>query len=191
MSDKISPLAPETLGELFSVPGIKLATVATEMKYKGRDDVMLMVADTPATIAGSLTTSKTCSAAVDWCREVLTNKTGKAILVNAGNANAFTGKRGLESVDRCAKAAGDALGVSGDQILLASTGVIGEPMDDQLITRRLGELIDQLDETSWHDAAKAIMTTDTFAKATSKRVEINGELITITGIAKGIWDDRA
>lgn len=185
MSDKISPLAPDTLGELSPVPGIKLATVATEMKYKGRDDVMLMVADTPATIAGSLTTSKTCSAAVDWCREVLKNKTGKAILVNAGNANAFTGKRGLESVDRCAKAAGDALGVSADQILLASTGVIGEPMDDQLITRRLGELIDQLDETSWHDAAKAIMTTDTFAKATSRRVEINGELITITGIAKG------
>ena len=185
MSDKISPLAPDTLGELSPVPGIKLATVATEMKYKGRDDVMLMVADTPATIAGSLTTSKTCSAAVDWCREVLKNKTGKAILVNAGNANAFTGKRGLGSVDRCAKAAGDALGVSADQILLASTGVIGEPMDDQLITRRLGELIDQLDETSWHDAAKAIMTTDTFAKATSRRVEINGELITITGIAKG------
>ena len=185
MSDKISPLAPDTLGELFSVPGIKLATVATEMKYKGRDDVMLMVADTPAIIAGSLTTSKTCSAAVDWCREVLTNKTGKAILVNAGNANAFTGKRGLESVDRCAKAAGDALGVNADQILLASTGVIGEPMDDQLITRRLDELIDQLDETSWHEAAKAIMTTDTFAKATSRRVEINGALITITGIAKG------
>lgn len=185
MSDKISPLAPDTLGELFPVPGIKLATVATEMKYKGRDDVMLMVADTPATIAGSLTMSKTCSAAVDWCREVLTNKTGKAILVNAGNANAFTGKRGLESVDRCAKAAGDALGVNADQILLASTGVIGEPMDDQLITRRLDELIDQLNETSWHDAAKAIMTTDTFTKATSRRVEINGELITITGIAKG------
>ena len=185
MSDKISPLAPETLGELSSVPGIKLATVATGMKYKGRDDVMLMVADTSATIAGSLTTSKTCSAAVDWCRKVLMNETGKAILVNAGNANAFTGKRGLESVDRCANAAGNSLGVNADQILLASTGVIGEPMDDQLITRRLDELIDQLDETSWHDAAKAIMTTDTFAKATSKRVEINGALITITGIAKG------
>ena len=185
MSMTISPLAPKDLGPLHPVPGIKLATVATGMKYQGRDDVMLMVADKGAVMAGSLTTSKTCSAAVDWCRDVLAGDTAKAILVNAGNANAFTGKRGKDSVQRCAQTTAAALGVSPEEILLASTGVIGEPMEDQLITDRLAEMIDGLSEASWLDAAKAIMTTDTFAKAASTQVEIDGEIITITGMAKG------
>jgi glutamate N-acetyltransferase/amino-acid N-acetyltransferase len=155
------------------------------MKYQGRDDVMLMVADAPARIAGNLTTSSTCSAAVDWCRNVLTNETASAVLVNAGNANAFTGRRGVESVTRCADATAKAIGVKPHDILLASTGVIGEPMDDSLITDRFPELMDSLNETSWMEAAKAIMTTDTFAKAASRQVKINGHLITLTGIAKG------
>ena len=185
MSTAKSPLAPESLGELYPVPGIKLATTATGMKYQGRDDVMLMVADGNAMIAGSLTTSKTCSAAVDWCRDTLAHDGGKAVLVNAGNANAFTGKRGVESVERCAAKTASALGVEASEILLASTGVIGEPMEDHFITDKLDQLISDLDEASWHKAAQAIMTTDTFPKAASRRVMIYGEAITITGIAKG------
>jgi glutamate N-acetyltransferase/amino-acid N-acetyltransferase len=185
MKMKTSPLAPSDLGQIHAVPGIQLGTMATGMKYRGRDDVMVMVADAPARIAGSLTTSRTCSAAVDWCRDVLTTETARAVLVNAGVANAFTGRRGVESVERCADAAAKALGTAPNDILLASTGVIGEPMEDSLITDRFAELIDNLDATSWMAAAKAIMTTDTFAKAASRQVDINGHVITLTGIAKG------
>ena len=182
---KRSPLAPSSMPELHPVAGIKLATAASGMKYKGRDDIMLMVADDKAVVAGALTRSKTCSAAVDWCKDVLKTGTAKAILVNAGNANAFTGKRGLASVDRMAKASADAFSVAPEDILLASTGVIGEPMNDQAITGYLPKLTANLSDQSWADAAAAIMTTDTFAKAASRKVTINGEAITITGIAKG------
>ena len=182
---KRSPLAPSSMPELHPVAGIKLATAASGMKYKGRDDVMLMVADDKAVVAGALTRSKTCSAAVDWCKDVLKTGTAKAVLVNAGNANAFTGKRGLASVDRMAKASADAFSVAPEDILLASTGVIGEPMDDEAITGYLPQLTANLSDQSWADAAAAIMTTDTFAKAASRKVTINGEAITITGIAKG------
>ncbi len=182
---KRSPLAPSSMPELHPVAGIKLATAASGMKYKGRDDVMLMVADDKAVVAGALTRSKTCSAAVDWCKDVLKTGTAKAVLVNAGNANAFTGKRGLASVDRMAKASADAFSVAPEDILLASTGVIGEPMNDQAITGYLPKLTANLSDQSWADAAAAIMTTDTFAKAASRKVTINGEAITITGIAKG------
>ena len=182
---KRSPLAPSSMPELHPVAGIKLATAASGMKYKGRDDIMLMVADDKAVVAGALTRSKTCSAAVDWCKNVLKTGTAKAILVNAGNANAFTGKRGLASVDRMAKASADAFSVAPKDILLASTGVIGEPMNDQAITGYLPKLTANLSDQSWADAAAAIMTTDTFAKAASRKVTINGEAITITGIAKG------
>ena len=185
-----SPLAPSSLPELHPVAGIKLATAASAMKYKGRDDIMLMVADDKAVVAGALTRSKTCSAAVDWCKEVLKTGSAKAVLVNAGNANAFTGKRGLASVDRMAKASADAFSVAPKDILpkdilLASTGVIGEPMDDEVITGYLPQLIAKLSDQSWADAAAAIMTTDTFAKAASQKVMISGETITITGVAKG------
>jgi len=182
---KRSPLAPSSMPELHPVAGVRLATAASGMKYKGRDDIMLMVADDHAVVAGALTRSKTCSAAVDWCKTVLQKGTAKAVLVNAGNANAFTGRRGLASVDRMAKASADAFSVQPDDILLASTGVIGEPMDDQAITGYLPELIQNLSDQSWAAAAAAIMTTDTFAKAASTQIEINGQVITITGIAKG------
>ena len=180
-----SPLAPQCMPKLHPVAGIRLATSASGIKYKNRDDVMLMVADETTNVAGVLTRSKTCSAAVDWCKDVLKTGQAKAILVNAGNANAFTGKRGLQSVSRMAEASADAFSVSPDDILLASTGVIGEPLDDQAITCFLPQLTADLSDQSWADAAAAIMTTDTFAKAASVQVNIDGQTITITGIAKG------
>ena len=185
MNPKLSPLAPASMQILHPVKGIKLATAASAMKYHGREDVMIMVADSSATVAGCLTTSKTCSAAVDWCRDVLKHGTAKAIMVNAGNANAFTGKRGIASVERCANGVASCFGFQSKDILLASTGVIGEPMDDHLITDLIPEMATILSPNVWADAAKAIMTTDTFPKGASTQIEINGEPITITGIAKG------
>ena len=185
MALKRSPLAPQSMATLFPVKGVRLATAASGIKYKNRDDVMLMVADETVVVAGALTRSKTCSAAVDWCKTVLETGQARGILVNAGNANAFTGKRGLETVHRMASATADALGVLPDDILLASTGVIGEPMDDGKITSHLPALIAGLSDDGWAAGAAAIMTTDTFAKGASKQIDINGETITITGIAKG------
>ena len=185
MALKTSPLAPERMADLHPVAGIQLATAASGMKYKGRDDVMLMTADNPVVVAGAVTKSKTCSAAVDWCKSVMAEGMGKAILVNAGNANAFTGQRGLDSVQRMAEATADVMSCQASHVLLASTGVIGEPLDDQLITGYLPQLKSDLAEDKWADAAAAIMTTDTFAKAASRQIEIDGVLITITGIAKG------
>jgi glutamate N-acetyltransferase/amino-acid N-acetyltransferase len=182
---KISPLAPKIPPVLHPVPGLRLATAKSGMKYQGRDDVMLMVADAPAVAVGALTQSKTCSAAVDWCQDIFGQGTARAVLVNAGNANAFTGRQGAESVARCAAAAAAAIGANPKDILLASTGVIGEPMDDALITAHLTAMTARLDENAWASAAAAIMTTDSFTKATSSQIEITGQTITITGIAKG------
>ena len=182
---KTSPLAPTASPMLHPVPGLRLATAESGLKYQGRDDVMLMVADDIATVAGAVTRSKTCSAAVDWCKSVLAGGMARGVLVNAGNANAFTGQIGANSVTTCAETMASTLDVAADQILLASTGVIGEPMDEGLILSHLPAMMTRLDGNAWGDAAKAIMTTDTFAKAASTQIELAGELITITGIAKG------
>lgn len=182
---KPSPLAPQKPPVLHPVAGIRLATAASGMKYQGRDDIMLMVADSPVVVAGVLTQSKTCSAAVDWCRGVLAQNTARGVLVNAGNANAFTGKRGRESTRRCAVATADSISARPEEILLASTGVIGEVMDDALITAHLSPMASRLKEGSWQGAAEAIMTTDTFSKGSSIQIEIASQTITITGIAKG------
>ncbi|MGU9961967.1 MAG: bifunctional glutamate N-acetyltransferase/amino-acid acetyltransferase ArgJ [Candidatus Puniceispirillales bacterium WSBS_2018_MAG_OTU23] len=180
-----SPLAPSKPPRLYPVDGIKLAVAASGMKYQSRNDVMLMVADDTAVVAGTLTQSKTCSAAIDWCKSVLIKGKSRAILVNAGNANAFTGKQGAASVNRCADKTAAAIDDRPDRILLASTGVIGEEMEDRLITDQLPSMTASLADDGWAAAAAAIMTTDTFAKASSTKVMIDGTNITITGIAKG------
>lgn len=180
-----SPLAPPVSPTLHPVPGLRLATAESGLKYTGRDDVMVMVADDMATVAGAVTRSKTCSAAVDWCKNVLARGRAQGVLVNAGNANAFTGQIGVNSVTTCADTMASALNVTPEDILLASTGVIGEPMDEGVILGHLPAMMTRLDAAAWDAAAKAIMTTDTFAKAASTRVELGGEVLTITGIAKG------
>ena len=182
---KPSPLAPPHLPALHPVEGISLATGRSGIKYKDRDDVMLMVADQPVAAAGTLTSSRTCSAAVDWCRSQLAGGKARAILVNAGNANAFTGRLGEDSVHRCAAATAGAVGCTESEVLLASTGVIGEPMADEKITSLLPHMMENLSPSGWTEAAGAIRTTDTFAKAASRQVTIGGATVTITGIAKG------
>ncbi|MGC6485382.1 MAG: bifunctional glutamate N-acetyltransferase/amino-acid acetyltransferase ArgJ [Candidatus Puniceispirillales bacterium] len=182
---KRSPLAPAESAPLLPVSGFRLAVAETGMKYRNRPDCMLLAADQPVAAAGVLTRSKTCSAAVDWCRETLAGGKGQAVLVNAGNANAFTGRAGQSAVARCADAVAAACGCPKGNVLLASTGVIGEPLDDSLITGHLDAMIGRLSADGWADAAEAIRTTDTFAKGVSTTVEIDGTAVTITGIAKG------
>jgi glutamate N-acetyltransferase/amino-acid N-acetyltransferase len=182
---KQSPLAPVEPISLPPVKGFKLAVAETGMKYRNRPDCMLLVADRPVTIAGVLTRSKTCSAAVDWCRDQLAHGVGRAVLVNAGNANAFTGRAGEDSVQRCAEAVAAICNCPKSEVLLASTGVIGETLDDSLITSHLPAMMATCTADGWAGAADAIRTTDTFAKGTSATAEIGGNTITITGIAKG------
>ena len=189
-----SPLAPEKMPDLLPVKGFRLAVAESGIKYQDRPDLMLLVADQPAVIAGVLTTSRTASAPVDWCRKVLEGGTARAVFVNAGNANAFTGQAGVDTVEETAFAVADSIRASDDEVLLASTGVIGEPLDAGLMIRHLPAMQQSMNEAAsshqdlgqdWEQAAEAIRTTDTFAKATSRRLMLNGVEVTITGIAKG------
>jgi glutamate N-acetyltransferase/amino-acid N-acetyltransferase len=185
MSSKISPLAPETLASLPPLAGLRLAARECGVRYKGRRDVMLMELAPGSTIAGTLTRSLTCSAPVDTCRRHLKGGRARAILVNAGNANAFTGKAGQQSVARCLDAAAKALDCARREIFIASTGVIGEPLKDERITAGLPDLVKDLSAGAWDDAARAIMTTDTFPKVATRKARIGDAVVTINGIAKG------
>ncbi|MBK8158961.1 MAG: bifunctional glutamate N-acetyltransferase/amino-acid acetyltransferase ArgJ [Rhodospirillaceae bacterium] len=185
MGAKVSPLAPTVFHHLPALPGLRLAARECGVRYKGRKDVMLMEVAPGSTIAGVLTRSLTCSAPVDICRKHLKGGKVRAILVNAGNANAFTGKAGMEAADRCLKATAKALKCQPKEIYIASTGVIGEPLNDKAITGNLPALIKDLHADSWNDAARAIMTTDTFEKVATRTARIGDVEVTLNGIAKG------
>src|SRR4029077_4191733 len=180
-----SPLAPETEPSLPPIPGVRLAGRACGVRYQGRTDVWLMEFTPGTTIAGVLTRSLTASAPVDWCRQALKGGRARAILVNSGNANAFTGRLGKASVDRCVKAVAAGLKCGRRQVFIASTGVIGEPLPDERIGGALPALVADLGADRWTDAAAAIMTTDTFAKMATRTARIGGVEVRINGIAKG------
>ena len=190
MTQNISPLAPAAQPDLPSIDGVQLAVAETGIKYKDRADLMLVTMPAGATIAGCFTTSKTASAPVDLCKSNLAScvgKTGtaKAIIVNAGNANAFTGKKGQSSTEKVAGMLAENIGCTPAEIYMASTGVIGEPLDPAEIINAIDGLVKNSRPDAWLEAAQAIMTTDTFAKQATIETEINGEKITINGIAKG------
>jgi len=185
MAHPVSPLAPKTYPELPDVAGVRFATAEAGIKYKNRTDVLLVSMDEGTVVAGVLTRSKCPSAAVDWCRQNLGGGKARALLVNSGNANAFTGQKGKASVSLSADIVSKALGVAPDEIFLASTGVIGEPLDAQKFAGVTSEMATRLAPGPWMDAAKAIMTTDTFAKVATATVEFDGVPVVISGIAKG------
>ncbi len=188
MAHAVSPLAPTKRQHLPALAGVRLASAATGIRYKGRPDVLLALLAPGTTVAGCLTTSKSSSAPVDWCRTALKTGEARALLVNAGNANAFTGKRGVATVKAVAAAAGKAFKGKPQHIYQASTGVIGEPLDPSFIVNALPQLVRSADanqDGAWDMAARAIMTTDTFAKAATRQVKIAGAKVTINGIAKG------
>ena len=180
--NKISPFAPKQLPVLHPVEGVRVAACEAGIRYRGRKDLTLAIFDPGTVVAGTLTTSKTASAAVDVCRERLdTGVMATALVVNSGNANAFTGMRGRQAVSETLDLAADAVGCQKDGIFVASTGVIGEPMATDAFAAQLGNLATDARPETIQDAAEAIMTTDTYSKAVSRQI---GE-VTITGIAKG------
>ena len=180
-----SPLAPARFADLASLPGLHLATAASELKYKGRDDLLLIVADEGTSFAGVFTQSVTAAAPVLVSKAGLATGQARAILTNAGNANAFTGRAGDEAIADYRDVFAGHLGLAADQILIASTGVIGEPLDGQAVAKHAEQMTAELGSASWQDAALAIRTTDTFAKGASRTVEIDGQTVTLNGIAKG------
>ncbi|MCW5720877.1 MAG: bifunctional glutamate N-acetyltransferase/amino-acid acetyltransferase ArgJ [Devosia sp.] len=185
MSGSISPLAPKIYAEMPPVRGVRMATAAAGIKYKNRTDVLMMVFDRPATVAGVFTRSKCPSAPVDFCRANLPGGVARAVVVNSGNANAFTGRKGRESTQMTAEAAARAVGCSEGEVFLASTGVIGEPLDATKFSGVLDSLAASGTEDFWFEAAKAIMTTDTYPKVATRTAELGGVTVTINGIAKG------
>jgi len=182
---KTSPLAPGSFSELPAIAGVRLATAESNIRYKNRPDVLLVELAEGTQVAGVLTTSLVTAAPLDWCRSHLPKGQARALLVNAGNANAFTGKEGMASVMRTVSAAAAAVNCAPEQVFVASTGVIGEPLPDGKITDALPGLYARLNDASWLDAAHAIMTTDTFMKAVSRTTAIGATKITVNGIAKG------
>ncbi len=181
-----SPLAPDQFPELPAIAGLRLATAQAGVKYAGRTDVMLALLDPGTTVAGVFTKSATCSAAVLDCRAKLGSPSDQpaAILVNSGNANAFTGNAGAKAVDALCDAVAKATGVDANRVFTASTGVIGEVLPHGKIAAHLDAMTANPDATL-ADAANAIMTTDTFPKGAHASVDIDGTKVSIAGIAKG------
>jgi glutamate N-acetyltransferase / amino-acid N-acetyltransferase len=185
MAGKVSPLAPQSYPELPAIEGVRLATAEAGIRYRGRTDLLLVRFDPSANVAGVFTTSRCASAPVEWDRGRLSSGTARALVVNSGNANAFTGMRGRAAAEATAAAAAAAVGCSLDEVFLASTGVIGEPLDPAPFATHLGRLAAKARPDGFMDAARAIMTTDTFPKVAVRRVETSGGAVTINGIAKG------
>lgn len=183
----VSPLAPEGFPDLPRIDGVRFAAAAAGIRYQGRPDVMLAVLDPGSSVAGVFTRSATRSAPVLDCQRKIGNPPGgaAAILVNSGNANAFTGHFGQNSVAEITAAVSAATGVPQDRVFTASTGVIGEPLPHERIVARLDDLSGSLSADGIADAARAIMTTDTFPKGAGAEVGIGGNRVRIAGIAKG------
>ena len=181
----VSPLAPDAFPALPPVAGVRLASAACGLRYKGRTDLLLIELAPGTRAAGVFTRSLTAAAPVEWCRRVVKHGRARAIVVNSGNANAFTGLTGVKSCEREATAAAKLFGCAAHEVLLASTGVIGEKLPDRKIVDALPGLRAQLSAEKWDEAARAIMTTDTFPKAAVRTARIGKTKVTICGIAKG------
>ena len=179
-----SPLAPDSFPDLPEIDGLQLAVASSGLKYKNRDDLLLITLCDTATVAGVFTRSDTAAAPVIWSRDIVASGRAAAILTNAGNANAFTGERGRDTVQEMSSALACALGTTADKILLASTGVIGEPLEFEPLSDYFPQLIAN-QGASWEQAAKAILTTDTFPKGAHVTCDIDGVFVNICGIAKG------
>ena len=185
----VSPLAPARFPDLPVIAGVDFASAAAGIKYQGRSDVTLIRIAPGSTVAGAFTRSSTRAACILDNQAKLAQggdaPDGAAILINSGNANAFTGARGQQSVDAVCAAVAGALALPQGRVFTSSTGVIGEPLPHERIVAIVGDLARDLDAGGVADAARAIMTTDTFPKGASAEVELPGGTVRIAGIAKG------
>ena len=185
MSIAISPLAPLHVPDMPAIAGVRLATAAAGIRYAGRTDVLLTLFEPGTTAAGVFTRSKCPSAPVEWCRAHLNAGKARALVVNSGNANAFTGKSGRDTCKFTAQIAARAIGCKPADIFLASTGVIGEPLKAQAFDGVMEGLVARAQAGDFLAAARAIMTTDTFPKVATATAKIGKAKVTINGIAKG------
>ena len=181
----VSPLAPAQFPDMPALGGVRLATAAAGIRYVGRTDVLLALFEPGTSIAGVFTQSKCPSAPVDWCRSHLKAGEAGALVVNSGNANAFTGRNGRQSTKLTAQIAARAAGCRPAQVFLASTGVIGEPLDAAKFGTVMDALVADAAPGKWETAARAIMTTDTFPKGAASIVRLGSTPVIICGIAKG------
>jgi glutamate N-acetyltransferase / amino-acid N-acetyltransferase len=181
----LSPLAPIRFPALPVVSGVTLAGYECGIRYAGRPDLLMVELAAGTTVAGVFTRSLTASAPVEWCRTAVAKGHARALVVNSGNANAFTGAAGVASVKRTVEKAAAAVGCKSTDITICSTGTIGVPLPDEKITAKLAAVRATLRPDAWDEAARAIMTTDTFPKGATRTAEIDGRLVVINGIAKG------
>jgi glutamate N-acetyltransferase/amino-acid N-acetyltransferase len=181
----VSPFAPAALPVLPPLQGVRFATAEAGIRYRNRTDLMVAVMDEGTVAAGVLTQSRTCSAPVLWCRESLRSGRARILVVNSGNANAFTGMKGRAAVEITARHAAQAVGAAPDAVYIASTGVIGEPLDADRFAHLLAGLANSAKPDAFEAAARAIMTTDTYPKLATRKVAIGSTTVTINGFCKG------
>jgi glutamate N-acetyltransferase/amino-acid N-acetyltransferase len=181
----VSPLAPTSYPTLPAVAGVRFATALSGIRYKGRDDLVLIEFAPGTKAAGLFTRSSMPGAPVEWCRKILPSGAARALVVNAGIANVFTGKAGAQAVKVTADGAAKALGCKATEVYLASTGVIGQILPAEKIVAQMPKLKAGLKDSDWMSAAKAIMTTDTFPKLATAKCKIDGKAVTINGFCKG------
>jgi glutamate N-acetyltransferase / amino-acid N-acetyltransferase len=185
MGKGVSPLKPAHVPEMPEISGVRLATGAAGIRYAGREDVLLARFDKPAAVAGVFTRSRCPSAPVEWCRARLARGRARALVVNSGNANAFTGKSGRQAARLTAELAANAVGCRAPDVYLASTGVIGEPLEAEKFGAVMGDLAAAAGPDRWLEAAAAIGTTDTFPKLATATAALGRAEVKINGIAKG------
>jgi len=185
MATAVSPLAV-ALPKLPPLAGVRLGAIEAGIRYKNRNDVVMAELANGTTVAGVFTSSKCPGAPIDWCRAILPGGKARAVVINAGNANVFTGKAGADACKATAAAAAKLVGCTAKQVFLSSTGVIGEVLPHEKLTAALPKLHPKLSEANWDAAARGIMTTDTFPKGVTRTASIGGKDVRINGIAKGL-----
>ncbi|MFM8800964.1 MAG: bifunctional glutamate N-acetyltransferase/amino-acid acetyltransferase ArgJ [Tagaea sp.] len=185
MAHAVSPLAPKTQPDMPAVGGVRIAAGLTGMRYKNRDDIVFFAFDPGTSVAGVFTTNKMPGMPVDWCRKYVAKGRAQGLVVNAGNANVFTGKVGRAACAATARAAARALACKPEAVMLASTGVIGLIPDGAKLAAAVDDLAGRLGTCDWARAARAIMTTDTFPKMATVAVKIGGKTVRVNGICKG------
>ena len=184
---KISPFAPAKFPVLPPIAGFEMATAAAGVKYEGRTDLWVLRAQAGTQVAGVFTQNLCPGAAIDWSRKALGVEADgpRLVIVNSGNANVFAGQKSRDAVVESAQGAADVFGGSPESVFLASTGVIGEALEASKLTAKYPQMKAALKADDWEAAARAIMTTDTYAKGASTSLMIDGQKITINGISKG------
>ena len=185
MDVPVSPLAPAAFPAIAPIAGVRLGSVASGIKPSGKVDLMVVVMPEGTSAAGVFTQGQVQAAPVKWCRSIAPKGRARALVINSGVANAFTGDQGDAASKATAEAAAAALGVAPEEIWICSTGVIGKQIPMAPIEAHLPDLIKSVQPDGWYEAACGIMTTDTFPKGATRDTIIDGKPVRIAGMSKG------